>query len=404
MMQKPGRSRNMRGTFCLVIAILTVNFCHMVTSYKTSTKYLSKSRRMYCLATTHDEVLLRESWENFAKNHVGRWCGIQSCHYHRDEEDSSVSDRILCGTLLTQKDEGIDHTNFYVSSPVDFESDVAITADKILLQNVAVYQKSTLSSKVCGSVALGGPRMSREGLSLQYSFRHGDCRMRVMIAYEPSDFVTVPSTSIQVPSSLSMSDITISRELRLMDGVTTPVLTSLPSANSFTSVSSNFLWRKTSVDGDFGGKFSGVKDIYRGLGSTVDSPAQEVVSSTALPIFEDYDESFREALSEGKVLEEASVDGDDEDDLDFVKTYDGGLLIEAPLVILVGEESDVRVSWSVPTLEASASAAPRTVYVAEASFTAMNDALNKTRRKRRGDTFIDQPILLDFTVQTLHKE
>ena len=393
----------MRGTFNLIVTILAVNFCHLVTSYKISSRYLGNSRRTHCLPTGHDEVLLSQSWENFSKNHVGRWCGIQSCHYHRDEEDSSVSDRILCGTLLTQKDESIDHTNFYVSSPVDFESDdVTITADKILLQNVAVYQKSTLASRVCGSVALGGPRMSRDGLSLQYSFRHGDCRMRVMIAYEPSDFVTVPSTSIQVPSSLSMSDITISRELRLTDGVTTPILTSLPPAKSFTSASSNFLWRKTSIDSDFGGTFSGVKDIYRALGSPADSPGHETVPSTALPIFEDYDESFREALSEGKVSEETSDDDDDEDDLDFVRMYDGGLLIEAPLVILVGEESDVRVSWSIPTTEVSAAA--RTVYVAEASFTAMNDALNKTRRKRKGDTFIDQPVLLDFTVQTLRKD
>ena len=394
----------MRGAFYLTITLLAVNICHLVTSYKISSRNSGKSRRTHCLPTNHDEVLLTANWENFAKNHVGRWCGIQTCHYHRDEEDSSVSDRILCGTLLTQKDESIDHTNFYVSSPVDFESDMTISADKILLQNVAVYQKSTLASKVCGSVALGGPRMSKEGLSLQYSFRHGDCRMRVMIAYEPSDFVTVPSTSIQVPSSLSMSDITISRELRLIDDSTTPVLTSLPSAKSFTSASSNFLWRKARIDSDFGGTFSGVKDIYCGLGSPASSPAQEAVTSIALSIFEDYDESFREALSEGKVPEETSVDDDDddEDDLDFVKMYDGGLLIEAPLVILVGEESDVRVSWSVPILEASA--APRTVYVAEASFTAMNDALNKTRRKRRGDTFIDQPVLLDFTVETLRKD
>ena len=88
--------------------------------------------------------------------------------------------------------------------------------------------------------------------------------------------------------------------------------------------------------------------------------------------------------------------------MEFVKLYDGGLLIQAPLVILAGEETDIKVHWSVPNKVGSSTA--RTVYIASATFTAMNDAVNKTRRKRRGDTFIDQPLLLSYTVETLKKE
>jgi hypothetical protein len=46
----------------------------------------------------------------------------------------------------------------------------------------------------------------------------------------------------------------------------------------------------------------------------------------------------------------------------------------------------------------------RTLYIADASFSAMNDVINKTRRKRRGDNFVEQPIMSKFSVQTLKKQ
>ena len=361
----------------------------------------SVSKRRSLLYSTIDDALLTVRWDQFVEKHVGRWCGIQSCHYHLDEEDSSASDRILCGTLLTLNDKTIDHTNFYVVSPIDFVSeDAVITSDKIVSQNVATYQRPIISSKVCGSVAMGGPAMSRNGLSIQFSFRHEDCRMRVMVAYEPSDFVAVPSTSIQIPSSLSMTDITISREKRLDDNQVSSPLKELPPAKSFTESNPHYLWRKTSMD-DFGGKFSGVRDIYLKTGGDVDAPRSEAIPLGPLPFYEEYEENFQNALLAEDVLD-IKGDIDDDDQLDFAKIYDGGLLIEAPLVILAGELSNVKISWSVPNSGGVSDS--QTVYIADASFTSMNDAVNKTRRKRRGDNFVDQPILTDFSVQTLVRE
>ena len=350
-----------------------------------------------------DNLVANENWEKFVKNHVGRWCGIQSCHYHLDEEDSSSSDRILCGTLLTLQDESIDHTNFFVSAPVNFESVDPISSDKILLQSVAKYQKPYLSSKVCGSVAMGGPGTSREGLSIQFSFSHDNARMRVMIAYEPSDFVNVPSTSIQIPSSMSMSDITISREKRLADTESSTTITSLPPARDFTEAAPHFLFSKPSIEKDFGGEFSGVKEFFRKPDSPPDATRSEIIPLAPLSFYEDYKENLQSALKVDSVVgKKDDDDDDDDDDMDFVKMFDGGLLIEAPLVILAGDETDIKISWSVPTsLESPTS---RTVYIAEASFTAMNDVINKTRRKRRGDPFVDQPLLLDYSLQTLLKK
>ena len=372
----------------------------MVMCFTKNLQYSRISLKSYqSLLESEDNLIANENWEKFVKNHVGRWCGIQSCHYHLDEEDSSSSDRILCGTLLTLQDQSIDHTSFFVSSPINFESIDPISSDKILLQSVAKYQKPNLSSKVCGSVAMGGPGTSREGLSIQFSFSHDNARMRVMIAYEPSDFVNVPSTSIQIPSSMSMSDITISREKRLADTESSTTITSLPPARDFTEAVPHFLFSKPSIENDFGGEFSGVKEFFRKPDSPADATRSEVIPLAPLPFYEDYKENLQSALKVDNVVGKKDADDDDDDDMDFVKMFDGGLLIEAPLVILAGDETDIKLSWSVPTsLESPTS---RTVYIAEASFTAMNDVINKTRRKRRGDPFVDQPVLLDYCLQSL---
>lgn len=376
----------------------------MVMCFTKNLKYPRISLKSYqSLLEDGHNLIANANWEKFVKNHVGRWCGLQSCHYHLDEEDSSSSDRILCGTLLTLQDQSIDHTNFFVSSPINFESVDPISSDKILLQSVAKYQKPNLSSKVCGSVAMGGPGTSREGLSIQFSFSHDNARMRVMIAYEPSDFVNVPSTSIQIPSSMSMSDITISREKRLAGTESSTTITSLPPARDFTEAVPHFLFSKPSIEKDFGGEFSGVKEFFCKPDSPPDATRSdnEIIPLAALPFYEDYKENLQSALKVDNVVgkKDAAADDDDDDDMDFVKMFDGGLLIEAPLVILAGDETDIKISWSVPTsLELPTS---RTVYIAEASFTAMNDVINKTRRKRRGDPFVDQPVLLDYSLQTL---
>ena len=44
----------------------------------------------------------------------------------------------------------------------------------------------------------------------------------------------------------------------------------------------------------------------------------------------------------------------------------------------------------------------RKVYVARVSFTSMHQAASREGRKRRGASFIDQPIITQYSVQTLH--
>jgi hypothetical protein len=388
----------------MYIFLLTFTTLQVVTSLmNTLQNSKSLTKRRHHLCSTVDDQLLTERWDRFVEKHVGRWCGIQSCHYHLDEENSSASDRILCGTQLALNDNSIDHTNFFVSLPIDFDSDDAvILSDKIVTQKVGTYQKPIIPSKVCGSVAMGGPAMSKNGLSIQFSFRHDDTRMRVMVAYEPSDFVAVPSTSIQIPSSMSMSDITISREKRLDVDKSSSSITELPPAKMFTESTPHYLWRKTSME-DFGGQFSGVRDIYLKSGDAMDAPKLEVVSLAPLPFYEEYEENFQNALLDEDALgNKGNIDDDDDDQLDFAKIFDGGLLVEAPLVILAGELSNVKISWSIPNQGGAPDS--QTVYIADASFTSMNDAVNKTRRKRRGDNFVDQPVLTDFSVQTLTRE
>eukprot|EP00596_Hydrurales_sp_CCMP1899_P002722 CAMPEP_0119044318 /NCGR_PEP_ID=MMETSP1177-20130426/30582_1 /TAXON_ID=2985 /ORGANISM="Ochromonas sp, Strain CCMP1899" /LENGTH=271 /DNA_ID=CAMNT_0007014261 /DNA_START=511 /DNA_END=1326 /DNA_ORIENTATION=+ len=271
---------------------------------------------------------------------------------------------------------------------------------------------------------------------MQFSFRHEDSRMRVMIAYEPTEFVTVPSTSIKIPSALAIGDITISRE-RLINADDSTL--TLPSPRSFSELNPHYIWRKTIIEKDFGGAFSGIKDIFyfKELkdADPTSTERQIEVPSDILSFYGDIEEdldfennlyenmsefekmNLKKGIIEGRSNEgpnegspKIKVDkddgGEDEDDdefidMDFTKIYDGGLLIQAPIIILAGEEVDIKMSWSVP-MENSETA--RTLYIADASFSAMNDVLNKTRRKKGGNNLVEQPIMSKFSVQTLKKQ
>ena len=84
----------------------------------------------------------------------------------------------------------------------------------------------------------------------------------------------------------------------------------------------------------------------------------------------------------------------------FLKMYQGGIYLSAPMVILAGEESDVMIAWSMPS--GPGLGPGRTVYVARVSLTSMHQAASREGRKRRGASFIDQPIITQYSVQTLH--
>ena len=153
-----------------------------------------------------------EQWKGFKEFHCGSWAGVQTTHFHADEEEGSQTERLFCGVQLLPSTDGdsITHTNFFVKS--NPEPDAIIPAEQIAKQQVATYNQNTLTSKVCANVALGGPRSTNDGMSLQLSFRHAHQRLRMMITFEASDFMVVPATSIQVPASMSLADIVISRE------------------------------------------------------------------------------------------------------------------------------------------------------------------------------------------------
>ena len=159
-----------------------------------------------------------EQWKGFKQFHCGTWAGVQTTHFHADEEESSQTERLFCGVQLLPSNDGdsINHTNFFVKSIP--EPDAVVPAEQIAKQQVANYNLNTLTSKVCANVALGGPRSTNDGMSLQLSFRHENQRLRMMITFEASDFMVVPATSIQIPASMSLADIVISREQAVVSG------------------------------------------------------------------------------------------------------------------------------------------------------------------------------------------
>lgn len=125
-----------------------------------------------CVHETEDsmyDLIQVEQWNSFIEYHTGNWCGIQSCHFHDDEESSSATEKILCGNLLkvSEDKDSVTHSNFLVSGTLDFSTDDLVNSDRIMKQEVGVYNIPIISSKMCANVALGGPGMSREGLTIQ---------------------------------------------------------------------------------------------------------------------------------------------------------------------------------------------------------------------------------------------
>ena len=193
---------------------------------------------------------------------------------------------------------------------------------------------------------------------------------------------------------------------------------------------------------DFGGIFTGEEEVYLGgpagnrdenddeedpakstaaavSGSAIGGSGSGTISIAPgpLPFFQDYEIALESALSLANGEEDTTKgdkkdDDEDEGDGMFMKMYQGGIYLSAPMVILAGEESDVMIAWSMPPSEPGLASGKaqgpglgpkRTVYIAHVSFTSMHQAASREGRKRRGASFIDQPAVTHYSVQTLHK-
>lgn len=248
-------------------------------------------------------------FQGFVSQHAGTWAGVQTIFFHTDTEDNG--DKLLCGTSLLPDNTlmSVNHTNFFVDGPVNFEdSSSSIQATSILKKHVTIYRSTDpLVSKVCSNVLLGGPGISKDGLSLQFSIRHDNSRLRVMIQYEASDFVFVPATSIKIPSVMTIADISISREILLPN---VPVLETMTLDPPSSFIKKNpTSWQDVIMNKDgsfpcFAGSFKGTRYI---LDPSSKEIKEEIIPSKRLDVHDMYMANL-EALNDFQTADEEKVE------------------------------------------------------------------------------------------------
>ena len=384
--------------------ILTISSVFLSVVYSLTMSPTRRRLHYHSLFSTKGDIvkepsssIAEDNWKGFLQHHSGRWFGTQTTHFHLDDEDGSSTEKLLCGTelLANAENTSITHTNFFVKDTTLESTEVYIHPDRVVKQNVSVYVKPTLSSRVCSTVLLGGPRSTTEGLSLQLSFRHNDMRLRFLIVYAASDFMTVPSTSIKIPSTVALDDIVISRERKLPD-TTDDVL---PSIESFITPE-NSIMRKPSLLADFGGLFSGVQHHFQDEHSKTVTFNSSVIPESSLSFYKNYERNLQHALK----IRENDEEETDIESIPFSKMYDGGIYIETPYVIFAGDDVNIVVAWSMPSDDDStANKDMRKVYVANVTFSAMENVVKLIGRTKKGGSMIDQPVVKSFTVDVLEK-
>ena len=353
---------------------------------------------MYCVG---DQC----QWDNFIKHHAGSWAGLQIQTSYEDEDKYqddpfNAPVKLLCGTSLlpNQIDGSVSHINFFVNQEVDYRDSESIPSSSIVSREVGVYTQegsSSLPSKVCSTVLLGGPSCTANALSIQFSFSHQESlRCRVLLSFESSSTVFIPNTSIQVPNAVALDTVTISREKRVSDD-----LKSFPAPSEFVDLNSP-IWREVEIDSDeFKGKISLCsKSVYNE--SVVVSPSSDdniYNDDDNLGLIRSYLENQKreEDFFSPKAIIGNTRDNKENDDENiprFIKAYRGGIVIDSPLAINAGVNSCVSVYWSMPK--------DNVLYKATATFSAMNDAVNNLKRRKKVDESIDQPALNKFYVET----
>lgn len=210
-------------------------------------------------------------------------------------------------------DDSIKHTNSIVAGEIRADCEVCFDSERLKSKEVGSYTKGKLRSRVCGNVDLRGPAPTARGLSTEVCIRHDDGRIRVLLAHAPIDFQPLDDDKCQY--AMVLKDIVVVRErlnkrpLKLDD-----------------NPDSMWLEPSTSL---FEGKFGGSRQKFSLNGDLL----SETIPPAVLPVCKD-----------------PSGDNSDDHNSDlsdnmYKRIFPGGIMIEAPIIILSGAETRTRISW-----------------------------------------------------------
>ena len=205
-------------------------------------------------------------------------------------------------------------------------------------------------------------------------FSHNSSRVRILLAYAPSDWIEVDGLRDPVPSSMSLSDIVIARECR----------DERPLAN-YDAI--HPLWTTVSTLEDLGifsQEYSGHRFRSLANGETDQIPLPRGL----LPLYP--------KTSASRVIAIGDDDSNESDNMIYSRVFPGGVKVETVKQFDAGDEVLVRLSWApdVTTAPAADCNGSRLIFAAQYSFSALDKVIEIDGQPAR----LAPPMLLDFFV------
>lgn len=293
----------------VIIVTLNDNDSYMIRSNchkRILTHISSKTNGINDLTAFHNA-----QWSLYKKYQCGNWIGIQTGY---DPDDSTVADYMYTEQYLEyiDDDDSIKHTNSIVSGEIRADCEVCYDSERLKSKEVGKYSLGKLKSRVCSNIDLRGPAPTARGLSMELCIRHDDSRMRILLAHSPIDFQQLEDDKCQY--AMVLKDIVIVREklnkrpLKLDDNP-------------------DSMWIET-PNNHFEGVFEGSRQRFDISGELLTTK----ISPNKLPVCKD-----------------PNTESDDHEsntnDNMYKRVFPGGLMVEAPMIILSGTEARTRVTW-----------------------------------------------------------
>jgi hypothetical protein len=267
---------------------------------------------------------------------------------------------------------------------LDMKSITSLNKDDIISHSIGTYDSRNITTKFCYNVALGGPTQTANGdVYVQCSFRHNIYRYRVLLRYESIEQKTIKGTSIKVPSTGGLTDISISREkLQLSDTVVDLIgmdqTSSASQESSFLYDSINFKDDQFTID-----KISSSNRYVmnkEGPCSISDSDLGDILKSIQDNI------NTLQKNDDNADNNDGDDDDNDEEEQSIITMYAGNMIIDAPSVIS-NEEASISLTWIIRNYG---------IYRSTISFEAYQDSKSKPTKG-----VVVQPILKDFYIDEL---
>lgn len=374
-----------------ILLVSIVYVLKLSTSFRVSTYCNNRSGRRIAsnlrsstggagpLGTTELQTFHNAQWDLYLKHHAGYWKGIQTGY---DPENAEVADYMYTEVNLEKNDANTEvrHTNSYVQGEIRSDCETCFDSERLKSKQVGVYSPGKLRSRLCGNVEIRGPGVTPNGLSTEIVFRHGDGRVRVMLAHSTIDFMEMDGLGV-VPSTFLLKDVVVVRER-------------LNARPYDLDVNPDAMWVPT-PETAFEGSYDGERQRFTTSGMLKSDPVSFPFLPPCKVTEDEVDELLSSNLEDNLIIHKppAPAFSEPADDM-FRKVLKGGLFIEAPWIISADVEVRARVTWK-PDESEKLYAAEIGIFMSSAEGFALPNGSARLAAPKLTDFFVDDVVRTD---------